>query len=81
MISAQGHAARAFQRKKFIIITFRPIAYLLLVLTALRFILGLLVQETKPLMFLTALIILVLSGGLIGLAYSTYKKFKSRKED
>ena len=46
-----------------------------------RLLLELLVQEAEPLMFLTALIVLVLSGGLFGLAYSTYKKFKSRKED
>lgn len=61
--------------------TFRPITYLLLVLSTLRFLLELLVPEAESLMFLTALIVLVLSGGLFGFAYSTYKKFKSRKED
>lgn len=42
-----------------------------------RLLLELLVQKAEPLMFITALIALALSGGFFGLAYSTYKKFKN----
>lgn len=47
----------------------------------LRLLLALPAHKAAPLIFLMALAATVLSGGLFGLTYSTYKKFKSRKED